>query len=309
MSFSDMMSSGRGPGVIGMVLALVVLLGFGTLFMFAFDEGLQGGDQSIESVIAGQAKEIDHLKNNIQVAEMSLASAPARNAAARDFSRFKAENGAGKDRIAKLKDSVAAAQAAIVDREQAFENYKDQYRAFVRGGAKGKTMESLKTATGTTYKNVTFTEVSAVGIQIRHDDGHKRIPFEELPDEMKDYYQFDPNQKAAAVKKENDDLEDHLKKVGESDKIMDQQLALQREKEKADLRVKKLAEIEEKQMVAESLKKEVRDLQRELERAQRKTTGITNVGALSRNLQSKAGRLSALQNEIGNLRSTVSNAP
>jgi hypothetical protein len=40
MSFSDLMQSGRGPGVIGMLLALVVLVGFGLLFMFAFDEGL-----------------------------------------------------------------------------------------------------------------------------------------------------------------------------------------------------------------------------------------------------------------------------
>ena len=304
-----MMSSGRGPGVIGMVLALMVLLGFGTLFMFAFDEGLQGGDQSIESVVAGQAKEIDRLKNNIQVVEMSLASTPARNAAARDLSRFKAENGAGKDSIAKLKDTVTATRTAIAEREQAFEAYKDEYRAFVRGGAKGKTMESLRTVTGASYKNVTITEVSAVGIQIRHDDGHKRIAFEDLPDEMKDYYQFDPNQKAAAVKKENDDFEDHLKKVGESDKIMDRQLALQREKEKADLRVKKLAEIEEKQMIAETLRKEVREAQRDLEKAQRKSSGITNVGALTRALQAKASRLSALQNEIGNLKSTVASAP
>ena len=46
------MSSARGPGVIGMIMALIVLLGFGVLFMFAFDEDLQGGGQTIEALVA-----------------------------------------------------------------------------------------------------------------------------------------------------------------------------------------------------------------------------------------------------------------
>lgn len=46
MSFSDMMSSGRGPGVIGMILALIVLLGFGVLFMFASRKADRAGNRS-----------------------------------------------------------------------------------------------------------------------------------------------------------------------------------------------------------------------------------------------------------------------
>ena len=76
MSFSDMMSSGRGPGVIGMVMALIVLLGFGLLFMFAFDEGLQGGSQSIQSVIAQQAKHIIDDQQAITTGRESLAKIP-----------------------------------------------------------------------------------------------------------------------------------------------------------------------------------------------------------------------------------------
>jgi hypothetical protein len=72
MSFSDMMSSGRGPGVIGMLMALVVLVGFGVLFMFATDEGFQGGDQSIESIIKHQAGDIESLKGGIANGMKSL---------------------------------------------------------------------------------------------------------------------------------------------------------------------------------------------------------------------------------------------
>lgn len=52
MGFTDMMSSGRGAGVIGSIMAVVVLGGFVLLFVLVFDEGLQGGGETIESVIA-----------------------------------------------------------------------------------------------------------------------------------------------------------------------------------------------------------------------------------------------------------------
>ena len=72
------MSSGRGPGVIGMVMALIVLLGFGLLFTFAYDEEAQGGDQSIESVIAHQAKAIVGSEAMRDSNRNTLEQAPAR---------------------------------------------------------------------------------------------------------------------------------------------------------------------------------------------------------------------------------------
>ena len=42
MGFSDLLSSSRGPGVIGVLVALLVLGGFGTLFV-VFDDNMQGG--------------------------------------------------------------------------------------------------------------------------------------------------------------------------------------------------------------------------------------------------------------------------
>jgi len=303
-----MMSSGRGPGVIGMVMALVVLLGFGLLFTFAFDEGLQGGEQTIESVIAGQVKEIDRLKHNIQSGELMLATSSSRNAAARDFSRVKAENGAGKDRIAKLKESVAATQTAIGEREQAFDNYKDQYRAFVRGGAKGKTMESLQTLTGVTYKNVTIKEVSAVGIQVRHEEGQKRIPFEELPDEMKDYYQFDPNQKEKAVALENAARDKHEAEADVANAAMDEKLAQDREKAKAEARVRTLAQISQKESQITGLLSDIRNLEREQDRAEAAAASARAAGNIVINKGSSiGGKIRAKQNQVGVLQAEIAN--
>ena len=61
--FEDIFSSSRGAGVIGALLALLVLVGFGTLFLFVFDKGMQGGDITIESVIRDQDSTITSLKN------------------------------------------------------------------------------------------------------------------------------------------------------------------------------------------------------------------------------------------------------
>lgn len=63
------MESSHGPGVIGMLMALCVLFVFGALLMFAFDEGLQGVGQPIESFIDRQSKEIAEIKASISHGE------------------------------------------------------------------------------------------------------------------------------------------------------------------------------------------------------------------------------------------------
>ena len=82
MSFSDLMSSGRGPGVIGMVMALFVLLGFGLLFTLAFDEGFQGEGITIEAEIANQAKAINGYMSQSEAGNLQLAGTSVRLATA-----------------------------------------------------------------------------------------------------------------------------------------------------------------------------------------------------------------------------------
>ena len=47
------MSSGRGPGFIGLLLALLIVGGFGALYVLVFDSEMQGKGVTIESVIRG----------------------------------------------------------------------------------------------------------------------------------------------------------------------------------------------------------------------------------------------------------------
>ena len=117
MSFTDMMSSHRGPGVIGMVMGLFVLLGFGVLFVFAFDEGSQGGDLSIESVVRYQAKEIDGYQANIVSGQQNLDQAPARITQARELARL---NRGGRELVENLTKRVDERKAGIALQTVAF---------------------------------------------------------------------------------------------------------------------------------------------------------------------------------------------
>lgn len=296
-----------------MVMALVVLIGFGLLFMFAFDEGMQGGDQSIESVIAHQAKEIEGYENRIASGEKSLSTAPRLTATAKEVSRFKRENQALGERIGELKKAIETANAGLVTARQTFEGYKDQYRSFVRSKAKGETMPELVTKTGISYKNVNIREVTPVGIQIRHDEGQKRIPFEELPDAMADYYQFDPNQKIAALTVENTTRNEHEAAAAVANDQADQAMAEQRVKERAEKQEKTLRDVAAKQEQVRSLKDDIAGLQSDLDRAAAEAAAaraagrmhLNKSGSIGSNIRAKQSQISSLLTEIERMKSTV----
>ena len=305
MSFSDMMSSGRGPGVIGMVLALIVLLGFGLLFMFAFDEGFQGADQSIESIIRDQAKDIGNMTEGIARGERDLALAPARVTAARDLARLKREKATLEQSVVTLREKIAEGERSIEDLTATFESYKDQYRAYARANAKGDTIEELKTVDGTLYKDVSIREVTAIGIQIRHSDGHKRIAFEELPHSMRDHFQFDPDQKQKAVAAEAAIRSEHEAAAAVANKAEEAKMAAYREKE-IQLMKEKTAQIS-------MLENDIKGLERDQERAAAAADAARAAGrmhinksvSISGDIRSKRNRISVLNAEILRLRASL----
>lgn len=264
MGFTDLMSSSRGPGVIGMLLAMVVLVGFGALFLFAFDEGFQGKDQTIESVIANQAKEIDDLKVGIESGTRRLADVPARNAAARELATIKRENQYREGEVGSLRDGIKSANEAISAKLAEIEAYKDQYRAAVRAKAKGTTMPKLETRKGEVYENVSVREVNAVGMQIIYDGGQKRIPFEELPADLQDLYQFDPSQKAAAIAKEAEERGAHDAAVVAAQTAAGEQAMIQKQKEEEAARERAAAALKVMQARIKTLGEEIRGLEEAL---------------------------------------------
>lgn len=289
-----------------MLMALLVLLGFGALFMFAFDEGLQGGAQSIESVIVNQAKQILSDQQSITAGREVLAQVPTKVANAKELNRLKYENDSLKTKTADLVSAVAAKKAEVVSSIDTFEAYKDRFRAYIRGKAKGEAMEKLETLSGTIYTNVNIREVTAIGIQIRHEGGQKRIAFEELPEEMKDRFQFDPKQKEKALTQETENFVKHEAAVAAADQIADQQLDKQREVDSAKAKEQKKLAILTKEGQIKGLEDEIRGLNADLDRAAAAAAAARAAGRMHLNKSNTiSGTIRLKQNRIATLRSEV----
>lgn len=284
-----------------MLLALVVLVGFGVLFVFAFDEGLQGKAQTIESIIAGQEADIERLKESIGRSGKDLEMTPERMAAARNLREIGRENGDREALIESLKQGISKNNAEITAKNEEFEGYKDEYRAFVRGNAKDQKLEQLETSGGTVYKNVSIREVTAIGMQIRHDGGFRRIPFEELPEEMRDYYQFDPDQKAAELSKERAVRNQHETAVSAAKGAAKEKAEEQRERMKEAERAETIRAIALGEARLKTLQDQIKAL--ELAIPQEALKRISNVPQLRRQLSSKQSQYNSLQAEIGRMRS------
>ncbi len=313
MSFTDMMSSGRGPGVIGMLLALVVLVGFSVLFMFAFDEGFQGGGRTIESEIAAQSKDIENFKDGIANGKEKLAFAPARIKAADDLRSVKATNERLAQNAGALKGTIKERLAEIQAKQDEWTAYKDKYREFIRGKSKGQELATLQTRKGDVYKNVSIREVTAVGIQIRHDEGQKRIQFEDLTDEMQDYYQFDPSQKAAALADEVAIRAAHETAADAANSLADEQMAKQREKNAAEAKERVMRSIQEKQAQIDIAMNEIKGYEADLVRAQADADAaraagkmhLSKSGSINGKIAFQKKRIAGLQSDISMLQSQL----
>ena len=282
-----------------MLLAMVVLVGFGVLFLFAFDEGFQGKDQSIESVIANQAKEIDDLKLGIDSGTKRLAEVPARSNAARELATIKRENQYRDGEIESLRQGIAAANEAISAKLADFEAYKDQYRVVVRAKAKGSTMPRLETRSGEVYENVSVREVSAVGMQIIHDGGQKRVPFEDLPAELQDLYQFDPAQKAAAIAREAEERGLHDAAVVAAQEVAGQQAMLLKQREEEAARERAAAALKVMQARIKTLGDEIRGLEQALELEVRKP--LSRAPQMRQQISAKQRELAGLEEKVARM--------
>lgn len=202
MSFSDAMSSGRGPGMVGMLMALLVLLGFGAMSLLVFDKNLQGGGKSIESVVRENEDEIDSLKLQIEQAKEELQTIKKNVENTKKGQALSAEMATIRAEAEAVTDKMSKGIEEISKLDQQFQEYRNKYRAQVRNDAEGEKLAEIKTIGGTTYYDVELKEVSEIGIAIRHRDGSKRITYEELAPEWQEKFQFDPKEKAEALARE-----------------------------------------------------------------------------------------------------------
>lgn len=232
MSFSDLMSSAKGPGVIGLLLGLTVLGGFLILGTVTLDEAFQGG-KSPGNAVRNQAQTITDLQLQLKISNDKLANAKDREAIAKTLEDKLAEVASAEAEIANKKLSLVQGAEALENSRLTFEDYKNKYRTEIRNNAKGKSLPNLTTLDGESYTDVTIGEVNAIGMSITHQSGVKRIPYANLPRDMQDLYQFDPDEKRKQETLELTHKKSHLlanDAVQRAEKQNQQQLAEEQER-------------------------------------------------------------------------------
>ena len=262
----------------------------------------------MELLIASQEKDIESNKVNIETGNKALEQASsARNTDIGELRRLKRESLANKEEIGILKNKIVAEKTEIERCIQALEDYRTSYRTYVRAKAKGEIIEALETLSGVVYKNVSIREVTAIGIQIRHDDGQKRIPYEDLPEAMQTRFQFDKKEKAKALALETAAKHEQEASITVAEGHSSEQAAKDNLKENTPKRKKINQDIFAKKSVLSQLLNDIKSLENERSRA---FSGpgpkhYANEGAVNGLIQSKRDKAAVLQAEISQLQSEL----
>lgn len=261
--FDDLISSSRGPGVIGTLVALIVLIGFGVLFLFAFDEGMGGGNKPIESIIREQAVELESVKSSIASKTKALEISPERKKIAGEVEEVSRQTRLNKGKLDGVVRIIEKVKAEIAATEKGLEDYKQSYREQVRGEAIGLKYPELKTLSGKSYQKVTVTRVDAIGMAFSHADGSTRADFDDLPADVQEYFQYDAKEKEKAKAAETKVAGQH------ADDVQSALSAADRSKQNEEMKKAETEKAQAKAIVAsmtsriEEIDSEIKSVQRE----------------------------------------------
>jgi septal ring factor EnvC (AmiA/AmiB activator) len=300
MSFIDSLSSARGPGLIGALMALVVLCGFVLFYIFVFDEDMQGGQTKMEVVIRDQATEIKGWHDQLAETRAKLARAEARVEREKERQALEGKLRTAQAAVTRLAGDLQAALKTQEELGQEAQRYKESYRQAVRQAAKGSSLASLTTTSGETYRNVIIREITAVGMQIRHDDGLKRIPYEVLPVDMQDFYQFAPDEKAAALAAEASAEREHVASMTAAEIAAVQAAQARQQDQAAEVAEQNAARIAQNRSTMESLQADIRRLESAI-MAERTKSGLRRTSALQQEIDQKKRQIATLRAENNRL--------
>lgn len=312
MSFSDLMGSAKGPGLVGLLLALVVLVGFGALYTFAFDQGTATG-KSIEAVIRDNSKSIGGYNAKIEMGQAKLATAPALQNIASELSADLVKKKVISDRVKMREGEVTNINGEIEAIHSEWEDYKNEYRAYARAKAEGDKIPELKALDGTTYIDVVLRKVTAIGIEIRHKGGFKRIPFAELPLEMQDHFQFDEEQMLAESKREKEVRKEHNEQVNAAHEAAAKEAEKQRIKDAEENRKKTLELIARGRVRVTQIESEIRQIEADIASSESAAAAarasgkmhVSKAGLYRSDLTNKRNELARVRREILRLEASL----
>ncbi len=213
MALSDLLSSSRGPGIIGTLVAILVLGGFGTLFV-VFDKNMQDDGVTLQALVRDQGIAINTRKEEIAFDKKRIEAGRKFADQDQQIESLKTSLATGDSTIGELEKGIAAAEAAIEAETKAWDEYKVAYRNQVWKEAVGSQIEELKGAkTGRVYLAGKINDIGHTGISVMSSEGIARIPLEDLSPEIQERYQLDLDLAIAQRADNNTVAEGHLDAV------------------------------------------------------------------------------------------------
>ncbi|MCW1915891.1 heat shock 70 family protein [Luteolibacter sp. GHJ8] len=221
----DLLTSYRGAGVIGTCLAFFILVSMVGLSLFAFDPSLNGMWESGSAMVARQQREIGVLSRQVEQAQEKYdvyrESKKFRDAVKANTLRQESTD----TRLKEVDEQIAKLDAKRAALKESHEGYVAAYRKQARGQAKGEILPTIVTKDGRTLENPQVVEVNPAGIQLRYANGIVRVSAKDLPEEMWERFQFDDEEMAAFIDREENLAENYEKGVekalaeGKEDKL------------------------------------------------------------------------------------------
>ena len=109
------------------------------------------------------------------------------------------------EQLTALRSDVGSLHTEISDIGDDYRDYRAEYRNWARLQAVGEEIPSLVVLSGKKYENVQIRRVTESGLEIRHTGGSTRLLHSQLPGDLRDRFQWDGEEAALALAKENQD--------------------------------------------------------------------------------------------------------
>lgn len=176
--------------MIGTILALIVLLGFGALFLVITDGSGSFGGENIHTQIKSKENSIRRKQLETKYWQDAAVEYEKNRKMVGELQEVERNVKLKQKQVESRLEGIATIKGEMVQEVEKLEEYKKQYRIAERERAVGEEYDNLTTKEGEGFEQVSIRRVSALGMEIRHKNGFKRIAYQNLPDEMQDRFQF-----------------------------------------------------------------------------------------------------------------------
>ncbi len=220
--FDDLLTSSRGPGVIGTFLAVIVLAGFCGLGMMVLNSDPVG--PTPEAQVAKLKDRIIEYNEKITDKEAELATYENFQALVPQRNIQQKQSEMREQRLSALQAKLIEEESQLEDLGNSFEEYKNDYRKNERLIARGEVID-LSEVKGTRFKNAEILSVNALGMRVGIASGPKNISYGELPESLQDRFQFNAVEAGA--------YQEALEKASEMQAIADAEQDKEKQKQKS----------------------------------------------------------------------------